>query len=311
MVLGLLAVMLATGASRSDDSGDRLTAAAHSPDSVGALQATYMAVHDDIARVVDALQVAGALTTIADSGAGGDDVLSLPPPDAPDWNQRAAEADGVASSERAYQTPGKGSATLATWTYTGGSRSANVAMTGSNLASDNSATVGMNAGATLSPGPLQFNAGLGGSDSGAWNGLAGSQLALGSAKFIASTSLGGTIGTPGSAQMGYAVSASNDVTDQVSVNGGLNWSRGLTSDIGSWACQGALHVKHDLAGDLKAVGELGIAAGGPDCFEAQPQAHAMTGLQWTPGGGSAISASFIDPFNGTYTLATAASRPFN
>lgn len=311
IVLGMLAVAIVTVPSRSDDGGNRLTAAVRRPDNVGMLQRAYAGLRQDISQAIDALEVAAALTTIANASAGGDDVLALPPPAAPDWNQRAAQADAVAPSGPPYQTPGNGSATLGAWTYAGGNRSANVAMTGSNLASDGSATVGMNAGAALTPGPFQFNAGLGGSDSGAWNGLAGSQLALGRTKLNASSSLGGTIGTPGSAQMGYAVSASDDVTDQISVNGGLNWSRPLTSDIGNWACQGALHLNHDLASDLKVIGELGVAANGADCWQVSPQAHATTGLLWTPGGGSAISTTLTDPFNGGYTLVTAASRPFN
>ena len=317
--------------SRADVGEDRLVAAARRPDGGERLQQPDVVVRQDILRTMDALsisdaassaagglpsngtdpEVAAALTTIANAGAAGVDVLSAPPPAEPDWNKLAAEADRVATSETQYQTAGKGMSTLAAWAYAGANRSANVSMTGSNLVSDDFATLGANAAATFTPGPFQFNVGMGGSDSGAWNGLAGSQLALGALKFNASSNLGSTIGVPGAGQMGYAVSASDDLTDQVSVNGGLNWSRPLTSDLGNWAYQGALQLKHELTGDLKLVGELGVAASGPDYWEVSRQAHATTGMQWTPGGGSAISATFTDPFNGNYTLATAASRPFD
>lgn len=42
-----------------------------------------------------------------------------------------------------------------------------------------------------------------------------------------------------------------------------------------------------------------------------PAVSGSAGLQWSPGGGSALSASISDQIGGSYHLSMAMARPFN
>ena len=253
--------------------------------------------------------VAAALAAIARAGESGVDVLAPPAPTTPDWNKLAAADDNVPGGTRSYQTPGSGQATLVSWNFATGDRSGHLAVTGANMLA--SASLGVNAGATLTPtGPVQLNVGLNGSENGAWNSLLSSQVALGKMKLTASGTYADKIGTQTDAgQLGYSVTAGSDLTDQLSVNGALNWSRADTSATDSRGYHGAVHLNRDLGSDLKLTGELGVSASGPQSWVLAPQGYATTGLQWAPGGSSVVSATLTDQ-SGTYRLAAAAGHTF-
>jgi hypothetical protein len=265
---------------------------------------------DDAAVLAADPELAAALSAIADAGAAGVDVLAPPPPATPDWNQLAAAETHATLTRRHYQAPGGGTATLASWSFGDGEHSGHLAVTGANMASDNSASLGLNAGATVKPGPVQLDFGLNGNDSGAWSGRVSSQMSVGKVQLTAASNYGATLGTPtDSGQLGYSLSASSSLTDQLSVNGALSWTRADLSLTDSRGYHGAVHLSHDLGRDLRLSSEMGVSASGDDSWGLQPQAYAMTGLNWTPRGGAAVSASITDQA-GAFSLATAARAPF-
>jgi hypothetical protein len=222
----------------------------------------------------------------------------------------AADVSSAAISSRAAAL-GDDPTTLASWNYADGNRSGHVSVVGSDFDSDNSASLSFNANASVATKPFQFSTALTGDDSGALNWLATSQYSFGKVKLTASGNYGSTLGAVGDTeQVGYGLSASTSLTDQLALNGGINWAHAEASPDDTRGFQGALHLTRQLDSNLKLTGELGVSGTGVDTWATPAEPYGSTGLEWTPGGGSAISASFTDNASGQYSLATALNRQF-
>lgn len=252
-------------------------------------------------------EIASALAAIAQSGADG---LAPPPHTAPDWNRLAAGTLGV-SRGTTYRTAGNAE-TLATWGSDEGKRSARLAVTGNNLLSPTSAVLGVKAAASYVPGPYTVGLDWTGSQSGAWNGIASSQISAGNLKLGASGSFASSVtNLVGSGQVGGSVSASSAVTESLSLNGALNWSRGLTGTTDARGYTGTAQLSQPLGSDLKLVGTATVSGGVATIWAAPPQVLGNAGLQWTPSDGPAVSATVSDQLGGSYRLAMGANRSFN
>lgn len=84
---------------------------------------------------------------------------------------------------------------------------------------------------------------------------------------------------------------------------------GSADDTRSYS--GGLDLSHDLASELKLVGSASVSGSGTDSWLAMPAVSGSASLQWSPGGGSALSASISDQIGGSYHLSMAVVRPFN
>ena len=253
-------------------------------------------------------EIAAALAAIAQPGVNA---LAPPMSPPPDWNALVAAANHFSPPvPPAYRRPGNAE-TLASWTGDVGEGSAHLAVIGNNLLS-NATWLGVQAGASYAPAPFAFGMDVNGDQSGAWNAAASSQVAAGVLKFAASGRFASNIRSlVGSGQVGGSVSVSSAISESLSLDGALNWSRGLTSNSDVRGYQGTARVSRALGSDVKLIGTATVSGGASNTWVAPPQVYGSAGVQWTPGGGPALSASISDQFGGDYRLAMGASRPFN
>jgi hypothetical protein len=233
--------------------------------------------------------------------------LSLPHPD---WQHLSTKRYHPAAASSTYKTP-SGAETLANWDAKLGPGSGHLAITGTGLDS-RAAALGFNAGAAYAPGPVHFDLGITGSQSGNWNALVTGRLSAGKLTFTASRSESGTLDAglaPG--QLAAGVAADSEIVAGLTLHGALNWSRSDGSADDTRSYQGGIAVSHDLGSELKLVGNASVSGSGTDTWLASPLVSGSAGLQWTPGGGPALSAAVSDQLGGSYQLSMAAARSFN
>jgi len=233
--------------------------------------------------------------------------LSLKPLD---WSHLSTKRYHPTAAPSTYKTPGDNE-TLASWSGDVGPGSGHLALTGAGLDS-NAAALGFNADAAYAPGPVHFDLGVNGSQSGSWNALATGRFNAGKLTFTATRSESGTLNaglSPGA--IGASVTANSDIAAGLSLNAALNWSRSDGSADDTRSYQGGVAVTHDLGSDLKLVGSASITGSATDSWLATPLVSGSAGLQWAPGGGPALSAAVSDQIGSSYQLSMAAARSFN
>jgi hypothetical protein len=236
-------------------------------------------------------------------------VAALSPP-RPDWHRPTTKRPHPGGTPAARKALGDNE-TLMKLATSLGSGSGHLALTGTGLTS-HAATLGFDAGAAYLPGPIRFDLGLTGSQSGNWNARAAGKLDAGRLTFTASRSESGSLETglaPG--QLAASVAGSSEIVAGLSLHGALNWSRhdGSATDTRSYS--GGIDLSHDLGTELKLIGNASVAGSGTDTWLAMPAVSGSAGLQWSPGGGPALSASISDQIGGSYHLSMAVARPFN
>jgi hypothetical protein len=236
-------------------------------------------------------------------------VAALSPP-RPDWQHLSTKRSHPAPVLAARRAPGA-TETLANWSASLGPGSGHLTITGTGLDS-RAAALDVNAGAAYAPGPLHFDFGVTGGQSGNWNALATGKLDAGKLTFTASRSESGTFDTglaPG--QLAAGVAANSDLLAGLSLHGALNWSHSDGSANDTRSYQGDISLSHDLGRELKLVSEAAISGSANDTWLVAPVVSGSAGLQWTPGGGPALSAAISDQLGSSYRLSMAAARPFN
>jgi hypothetical protein len=236
-------------------------------------------------------------------------IAALSPP-RPDWHRPTTKRPHPGGTPAARKTLGD-SETLMKLNASLGPGSGHLAITGTGLNS-HAAALGFNAGAAYKPGPVQFDLGLNGTQSGSWNALATGKLNAGKLTFTATRSESGSLETglaPG--QLAASVAANSDITAGLSLHGTLNWSRNDGSATDTRSYSGGIDLSHDLGTELKLIGNASVTGSGTDTWLAMPAVSGSAGLQWSPGGGPALSASISDQIGGSYHLSMAVARPFN
>jgi hypothetical protein len=236
-------------------------------------------------------------------------VAALSPP-RPDWHRPSTQRPHPGGTPAARKTLGD-TETFMKLDASLGPGSGHLAITGTGLNS-HAAALGFNAGAAYKPGPIQFDLGLTGTQSGSWNALATGKLDAGKLTFTASRSESGSLETglaPG--QLAASVATNSEILSGVTLHGALNWSRNDGSATDTRSYSGGIDLSRDLGTELKLIGNASVTGSGTDTWLAMPAVSGSAGLQWSPGGGPALSASISDQIGGSYHLSMALARPFN
>jgi hypothetical protein len=236
-------------------------------------------------------------------------VAALAPP-RPEWHRPTTKRPHPGGTPAVRKTLGD-TETLMKLDASLGPGSGDLTITGTGLNS-HAAALAFNAGAAYKPGPIQFHLGLNGTQSGGWNALATGKLNAGKLTFTASRSESGSLETglaPG--QLAASVAANSEIVAGLSLHGTLNWSRNDGSATDTRSYSGGIDLSQDLGTELKLIGNASVTGSSTDTWLAMPAVSGSAGLQWSPGGGPALSASISDQIGGSYHLSMALARPFN